>query len=417
MLTSTHDVSKNSTLGVREGTSLQAGAISSDQNQTPANPTLTSYLGVSGPGNLQASVRTAPNAIAQGSQPLVTVGALSTPTYDPNFRPGQRCDDLSRPSRLNQQYSTDNLNDLGMSKLRDHDDPNTQHFQHNLTNHSIPGPNYYSWLSDLRNTMFSRGYHKESYERTRLSRLENNATSRQSGSNSSPASPIGPYKTPLSSSTPATCTVDPRSLSHPIPSTSTTTNPPCSIPIATTPSLSASSYLTHSLPSPAQAVPQQQRSLQLTLGGQNQDQFASHNITSTPHSTQMLATLGTSAQDDQPPSPILQSIQQSIQGNNSGPKKRSRAVNPTPTNSTIDALAADPEGFKVSAKSAFTRKDYDDINILVAAMNDMTSTEDNDGMIKSWNKLRIKKAAKVTRVCEDLLVRIWRMHLTQDSLD
>lgn len=122
----------------------------------------------------------------------------------------------------------------------------------------------------------------------------------------------------------------------------------------------------------------------------------------------MLATLCESAQVDLHVQ--VSSMEQRAKSDHSGNKKRSTMLHQASSNPLISALAGNPEAFKVSAKSTFTSSDYENINILIDAMNDMGSTEDNDGMIKSWNRLKIQKAAKVASVCEDLLVGAWRMN-------
>ena len=249
-------------------------------------------------------------------------------------------------------------------------------------------------------------YHPESYERTRLDGSGDYAT-QQSGSICWPTSPIRSYKTPLSSQSPATAI----SLA---PVFSQTTKSPCSSYCSGCvfpPSQLAASEATHSVPLLTQAASERQDSY-LSLRTQSQT------LLQASESKDCLAGGQVSNNMDQAvythPSWVLTypSAQQSVKAKPSGVQGRPSTVNPTELISTLDSLVNDPEAFKVSAKRAFTQIDRENTGILVAAMNDISFSEDNAGMIKSWHKLRIRKAERIFSVCEDLLVCIQLLNMT-----
>lgn len=396
------EINPKSLSDIAMGTTLQAYDVSPEQNLSPTILASTSFSNVSSTGNAPHMIQTSSYAAAQGSQIVENVGVHSAATNDSNFGRDRSHNSATRPSPLDLRSLADYHRDPMLPKLGKQDNQSTLGLGEYLPSQPVQGRHGYSWQSHLRNRLIFGGYQPESYERTRLSRIENDGIHQQGGSSSWPASPIRPYKTPLSRSSPAT---DPLSHCYSLTQTTEDTKPPHLSAFHRISPQSASSQLTQFVHSPAQSASQQQ-SPQLDLRNRSQPQPRSTDSANSLSSRRMSAALDEVVQENLPCSPTYSSMQQSVKNSDSGARKRPRAVNQNCFNSAVDALATDPEGFKVSIMSAFTRKDHENINVLVAAMNDMSSTEDNDGMLKSWNKLRMQKAAKVVRVCEDLLVCI-----------
>lgn len=310
-------------------------------------------------------------------------------------------------SPLIQDFSIDVLNDPTVIKLEDHNEQSFQTLKQPSIIYPYPAFNNQPHRAHYEDGRLLSMYHPESYERTRLHGSGDYAT-QQSGSTCWPTSPIRSYKTPLSSSSPATAI----SLA---PVFFQTTTSPCSSYCSGCvfpPSQLAASQATHSVPLLTQAASERQDSY-LSLRTQSQT------LLQTSEFKDCLAGRQTSNNMDQAvythPSWALTypSAQQSVKAKPSGVRGRPSTVNPTELTFPMESLANDPEAFKVSAKLAFTRIDHENIRILVAAMNDITFSEDNAGMIKSWRKLRIRKAEKIASVCEDLLVCIQLLNMAR----
>ena len=62
-----------------------------------------------------------------------------------------------------------------------------------------------------------------------------------------------------------------------------------------------------------------------------------------------------------------------------------------------------PHSTRRQTQNQINEDDY--LKALISAMSDMTSTEDNPGMLDTWRKIMKAKKHKVERVCRDMLVK------------
>lgn len=74
-----------------------------------------------------------------------------------------------------------------------------------------------------------------------------------------------------------------------------------------------------------------------------------------------------------------------------------------PGNGNLGAITIPQRALQAESNMS-QEEEHEYIQALVSAMHDTTATEDNEGMLATWNKIRVKKAEKVQDVCIELLV-------------
>ena len=225
-----------------------------------------------------------------------------------------------------------------------------------------------AWLPKSNNIMHL-GYHKESNERTKL--LPD--TSVWQG----PSSPIGQYNLPLSA--------PPIAETHSIVQSPLSNNAP-SLPVYDFPNYLPSKAFANA-PISHLFAPQ---------GDPLQHIGAQVNFKDTPRpaAPTITAIAKPIAVIDHQKHP--KSIQDRSMTRSSSGKKRTRDMSVSHSNAKANG--------KQSAVEEMTQEDQQRVQTLITAMNDMSSSEDNEGMIKSWDKMRLSKAARINTVCEELLL-------------
>ena len=79
----------------------------------------------------------------------------------------------------------------------------------------------------------------------------------------------------------------------------------------------------------------------------------------------------------------------------------------SPSSHSLSQFSHAPASPSPSPRPARKQIQTDDdgyLKALIAAMGDMTSTEDNPGMLDTWRKIMKTKIFKIERICRDMLV-------------
>ena len=395
------------------GPQFESNRVSSDRNGTSSKGGLTPASHDIEAGAAVTSVGDATIDNPQGSLSLTSNGHTSKNAIA--VHTGPRCQSKlerrrmrkthPRPSKLSQEYLGHGRDEPGATNSQYQDGQAGQHFQHRSTTSGTPscdGDNRH-YVPSLENTMFL-GYHKESNERAKT--LQDNASWQHDEPRSWPSSPIEQDMLRLSQSSPATSIANRCSHIHtPSSNTGIPVFPVHNFPRPTLPR-TTSSHLTGPSSLQAQGNPSHRNNAHMHLSSYSPIQPIISSITTSPRRKQLSTSIDITdtTLSHQSSSSMSPSMRQNTMNQPSLPRKRSRAMTQSDVSPVGNSFGTDPVGFQDSTKFIFTQQDLDHIEVLVAAMNDMSATEDNDGMIKSWNKMRMLKAAKVNRVCEEMLV-------------
>ena len=312
---------------------------------------------------------------------------------------------LPCPSRLSQEYACQNLDEPRVPNVKIEDCSIGQHCRNDST--ALHVPSYEArqshYLPGYDNAMFF-GLHKESSERTRM--VRDNTNWQQGEPKTWPASPMQRYKFPLSYYLPPATSIVRRSpQSHNTSSNIDTAAfpvpnfPPPAISPVITPQSRSLSFLQ------PEAHQSRYNNTQMNPTGYDTLPPMMPSITVVPQRNQLSTSIGVNDIAQSPPSSVTMapSTQHNARKTHSVSKKRSRAVE-ADSHTAGNTVPTNQEKFHDPTRVVLTAEDLSYVNILIAAMNDMNATEDNDGMIKSWGKIRALKAAKINRVCEDMLV-------------
>lgn len=85
------------------------------------------------------------------------------------------------------------------------------------------------------------------------------------------------------------------------------------------------------------------------------------------------------------------------------PQKKRRAKQEIKNNDD-DEEAVDPVALRTSELTNLDPTDHTNVAALIRAMHNTEGVEDNEGMQKTWKKIRKAKALRIKQVCVDLLV-------------
>ena len=287
---------------------------------------------------------------------------------------------LDSAAKLNQCSFPSSLQNLAFPNQGRH--TNAQTPLGDPSRYSASGHNHNtSWLpfpdSGMNNSMHL-GYHKESNERTKMFPDNHHWQT--------PASLIEQYKLPLSQ-TSATSIVSPQPIIQTPTSNNVLSLPPYSSQGFLYPPASSHPSISHVFAS---------RGDQLQHIGQQVNSTFIHQPTPSAK-LPAIKSAPDSARQFQPKHIKDRRLQRHSGAEASASRNRPRAVN---QRQAITGLKA---GRTTSRRMVLTPGDLNLIQLLREAMNDMRNSEDNDGMIKSWDKMRGLKRNRIESVCKELL--------------